>query len=271
MTISVFHLIVVHVSTVNSICIDAANNYNFNDGCCSNTFFFSLSVCDDPNAEYSLTAPTCSLTCETLGKSCAKPSIRVPGCYCKSGYVQDCDGKCVKSTDYCKTCGDNEYYTACGSNPEASCKNPSLSGSTIVSGCVCRNGYIRDYNNKCVLPRQCPTCWDTNAYYSLLGPTCAVTCETYDANCAKPTVSNPGCYCNPGFLPNCNNVCVKYDEYCSGCDDYEYFSDCAAYPETSCQEPNATMIYTAPGCICKTLYVRDFEKKCVEPTECPSK
>lgn len=102
-------------------------------------------------------APACSLTCETLGNVCVNRVIRFPGCYCKHGYVENCNKMCVKASEYCRMCPVNEYYSDCGIVPEPTCQNPALQGNQTQPKCVCKGGYYRDYDGNCVLPQQCPS------------------------------------------------------------------------------------------------------------------
>lgn len=107
-------------------------------------------------SEYTFLAPSCDLTCDNLGKACTKKTVQNPGCYCKDGYVKNCAGKCVLAKEFCRTCGENQLYTDCARLPEASCETPNPKSTTVASACICRPGYIRDYNGKCVTKNQCP-------------------------------------------------------------------------------------------------------------------
>lgn len=102
-------------------------------------------------------APTCQLNCETLGSSCVNRTTRNPGCYCKTGYVLNCKNECVKASDYCKMCPVNSFYTECGIVPEKSCDIYDLANTSIAAGCVCKMGYIRDYDKDCIIPSDCPS------------------------------------------------------------------------------------------------------------------
>lgn len=108
-------------------------------------------------SEYSKYAPTCNLTCETVGNSCTNRTIANAGCYCKVGYVKNCQGVCVLISSYCRSCKTNEYYTDCGPNPESSCQTPKAISTSTIPGCVCNKGLLRDYNNSCVTQDKCPS------------------------------------------------------------------------------------------------------------------
>lgn len=105
--------------------------------------------------EYS---PICEPTCQNLDQNCSEISTtRKPGCYCKSGFVKDCNGTCVNAIQYCKICGPFEYYTECGQSPQPSCDNFKNSSSTNnFKGCTCKDKYLRNMDNICVLPTECP-------------------------------------------------------------------------------------------------------------------
>lgn len=230
----------------------------------------SCTACADANAEFSNTAPTCTLNCDTINKSCAKRTMTNPGCYCKDGSVQNCAGVCVKILDYCKTCPANEYYTECRLSPQPSCQNPNPKSNNVEQGCACTNGYIRDYDGVCIPQSSCPTCNDTNSEYSVLAPTCDLTCETLNAPCTKPTVRNPACYCKEGYVKNCKEICTHGFEYCGQCNFNEHYSDCGPSPEASCDDPSMNTTKTQQGCFCNAGLIRNYDKKCVAPKDCPS-
>lgn len=50
-----------------------------------------------PNEEYNCCGSTCEITCATLGEICISPSVCIPGCYCKAGFVRKVPrGKCIR-------------------------------------------------------------------------------------------------------------------------------------------------------------------------------
>lgn len=225
--------------------------------------------CNDINAEYSNMAPACPLDCETLGNSCTNRTVNKQGCVCKNGFVKNCEGACVLANDYCEVCSMNEFYTDCGHIPEATCLNPLQISQRTAPGCVCRNGYILDFNNKCIPQSQCPKCNDTNSEYSNFAPSCRLTCENLDDVCTQRTTNNSGCYCKPGFVLNCDDLCVPIMSYCRRCPLNEYYTECGASPEASCQNPNISTNAYLPGCICKSGYIRHYNGQCVLPNQCP--
>lgn len=106
--------------------------------------------------EYSNTAPSCELNCLTYGSSCQQRTVPKPGCICKSGFVMNCDKKCVNATEYCQKCPFNSYYSDCASTPERSCANQVQLPVTTSPMCTCNPNYIRDYEGNCILQADCP-------------------------------------------------------------------------------------------------------------------
>lgn len=227
-------------------------------------------ACSDTNAEYLIMTPSCPLTCETLGSPCTYKKNKNPGCYCKSGNVLNCQGNCVPINGYCSKCNEiNEYHTDCAPTPEPTCKNPNQKSIGKSSACICKTGYIRDYNSKCILQKDCPTCSDTNAEYSNTVPLCTLNCMTLGDSCTNRTENNPGCTCKAGYVQDCQSSCVSSSHYCQSCPFNEYYSDCGKKPEKSCQSPTQKPVASSPGCVCKPDLVRDFDNNCIDPSKCP--
>lgn len=118
-------------------------------------------------SEYTILAPTCDLNCENLGLPCTQKTQKNPGCYCKKGFVKNCAGKCVSASVYCKTCKANEFYTDCGRFPEPSCDKPNQNPASATAGCVCKTGYIRDYDGNCILRKNCPSMFFDYIFFNL--------------------------------------------------------------------------------------------------------
>lgn len=101
-------------------------------------------------------APSCQLNCENLKKNCTEKTVPLPGCYCKQGFVENCNDECVPEKSYCQLCDNNKHYSDCGSKPEASCKNPNTTTTSTGPGCVCDGGFVRDYDDNCIQLSKCP-------------------------------------------------------------------------------------------------------------------
>ncbi|VDP28241.1 unnamed protein product [Soboliphyme baturini] len=129
------------------------------------------------NEKYTTCGSMCPKTCDKpTGGPCTRECV--PGCFCKDGFVRNKDGYCVKPNE-CKVflkqhrlclashgpaaspkCGRNEKFTTCGSMCPKTCESikrpqarPCAAG--CLAGCVCKEGYVRKKNGRCVKPRNC--------------------------------------------------------------------------------------------------------------------
>uniref|UniRef100_A0A914V0Z6 WAP domain-containing protein n=1 Tax=Plectus sambesii TaxID=2011161 RepID=A0A914V0Z6_9BILA len=108
----------------------------------------------------------------------------------------------------------NEFYSSCSSPCQPTCANPRPSTCTTscLAQCVCAAGYVRDMqrtNRPCVLPQQCSNLYrncPANERYLTCGPACQATCSNRNPPCQRNCVN--GCFCQPGYVRNSNNVCV---------------------------------------------------------------
>lgn len=55
-------------------------------------------------------------------------------------------------------CAANEHYEKCGSPCVAKCNEPTPSVCTenCVKGCYCNEGFVRNSEDVCILPEECP-------------------------------------------------------------------------------------------------------------------
>nr|UPQ64758.1 zonadhesin-like protein 2 [Plectrocnemia conspersa] len=224
----------------------------------------------------------CQNTCEnpTLSTICKGPCI--PGCICAEGYLRDANGKCVLPK-YCG-CGQNEEYSECGNNGcQNTCENPTLSWACkgiCNPGCICREGYLRNTDGKCVLPKDCDckTCGLNEVYSECDNHPCQNTCEEPNriASCSYAAGCYPGCICKEGFLRNNKGVCVPVCT-CYTCQKNEIFSECSAHGcQNTCENPNLIQVCDPapgcyPGCICKPGYLRNAFGECVKEKNCVKK
>ncbi|KAL7041286.1 hypothetical protein ACKWTF_000706 [Chironomus riparius] len=102
-----------------------------------------------------------------------------------------------------KPCGTNELYSNCGANGcQSTCANPTLNlvcKGTCIAGCICKEGYLRDSNGKCILAKDCPIICKGLEIFSDCAPNaCKKTCDTLNTACRAPCV--PGCKCPNNFV-----------------------------------------------------------------------
>ncbi|UJR14346.1 hypothetical protein I4U23_001342 [Adineta vaga] len=101
--------------------------------------------------------PSCQPSCNRLRPRPCPRMCGVNRCVCKENYVRvsRSNQTCVEASECEQTetntkCGENEEYTKCASQCQASCgnteENPCLVAECIP-GCVCKKGYSRATNN----------------------------------------------------------------------------------------------------------------------------
>lgn len=109
------------------------------------------------------------------------------------------------------------------------------------TGCGCKSGYVKDENNRCILPDQCPKgpaarqlpaplvlvdapkkpgvllnqpqkkC-GSNEEWKSCGSPCAPTCKTPEKPVVCVTMCITGCFCKEGFLKNAKDQCVPANQ-----------------------------------------------------------
>jgi hypothetical protein len=92
-----------------------------------------------------------------------------------------------------------------------------------------------------------------------------------------PEICIQGCVCEPGYVLNNNDKCVKLED-CTNeivCDDpNEEYLKCGTSCPLTCENldnNNTNKLCTEPcveGCFCKAGYVLNNNRKCVLPNEC---
>ncbi|KAG5679449.1 hypothetical protein PVAND_009014 [Polypedilum vanderplanki] len=188
----------------------------------------------------------------------------------------------------------HEIYSDCGANGcQNTCDNPLLSTyckAMCIPGCICENGYIRDSNNNCILPQDCPisttvapttissTCPKAHEIYTDCGSLCAKTCENKDKTVMCPMVCVTGCFCEAGYVRNDNGDCILAEQCpaieppptCSKA--HEVYTDCGTACPLTCDNKDSQQICTmqcVAGCFCEAGYVRDNNGDCILPEKCP--
>ncbi|GIY83333.1 papilin [Caerostris extrusa] len=145
-------------------CGGNANNFKTEDECNRACCNHNDEVCP-PNSKYQPCGTACPRTCENY-KNPPKACVLMcnPGCHCDEGYVKTKDGKCVlpQNCPGKEVCGENERYSHCGTACPLTCDNydnpPQICTLQCKIGCECKEGFVRNADGKCVLPKECPRC-----------------------------------------------------------------------------------------------------------------
>lgn len=225
--------------------------------------------CDNPNPE----------TCNDVQSQ--------PGCFCKDGFIRNSNKKCVPLKD-CKglPCGENEYYDPNGTScPPASCDFPNPETCNDIQaqpGCFCKDGFIRNPKNKCVLIEDCKKfyCCPGNQTYVPCTFRCPQNvCPTDDwpMACKPPRNCQGGCGCPLGYRWNENDECIHASDcpeipctipntYWNSCTSPDLMEDCTNQQN---QEDLPPPDICKPWCICQQGYFRDYSNSCVLPADCP--
>ncbi|XP_045764412.1 zonadhesin-like isoform X3 [Maniola jurtina] len=236
--------------------------------------------------------------CCDIGKpySCVRPdtSFCTSGCLCKEGYLRDENGICIPAAQCPKLCGKNEIPTSC---LESVCERRNCSEigkpyscvrmdtSFCTSGCLCKEGYLRDDNGVCVRISQCPRVCGKNEI-----PTSCFEgiCERRNCSdigkpviCVRPRFCTDGCLCKEGYLRDEYGKCIPIAQCPNAqCGTNEIFDECPPpCPGEGCRvDPSVTLCLTNPqpgdptcnpGCRCQDNYFRNDDGCCVTRDQCP--
>ncbi|TKR89829.1 hypothetical protein L596_013872 [Steinernema carpocapsae] len=197
---------------------------------------------------------TCEGHCYNRNPICTK-ECKKPGCYCplEKGFVRfGYTGACIPVSQ-CPNkkppvkCGANEEYADCGCDQH--CEPQPPCPPVCRRNCYCKKGYIRGWDGKCILKKQCT-----------VHPECAHTTCPAGTHCAwtpKWCITTP---CpQVSCIPNAKNETCGVNEFwnkCGGCDKH-------------CEDPGlACPAVCREQCSCKPGYVRDWDGKCINPKQC---
>ncbi|KAJ3657862.1 hypothetical protein Zmor_009638 [Zophobas morio] len=112
------------------------------------------------------------------------------------------------------TCGPNEIYDLCGTYCPPTCQVPSPNPcpEVCVSGCFCKEGYIREnLNGKCIPSSDCEGACRDNEGFDICGTPCPPTCANPSPPCPQNCCSQ-GCFCSEGYiLEDASQNCVKQE------------------------------------------------------------
>ncbi|XP_065158674.1 zonadhesin-like [Atheta coriaria] len=203
------------------------------------------------------------------------------GCFCKSPLVFDPVKKQCVTADDCSVCPElsaqchkqdpNSVYskshicerccTDLTPNPLEQCTNE----------CICKDGYVRGIDNKCIPVAECPVKCGPNSTYREYVNQCGRTCKTHHMApyilCAL--LKNPGCDCDENYVTNEETgECVLIADCPSEeCPPDTHKEKCSR-PRT-CEDIGRKK--EVEGCFCKEpLVYHEGLKKCVNSALCPN-
>ncbi|KFM77647.1 Zonadhesin, partial [Stegodyphus mimosarum] len=222
------------------------------------------------NEEYNNCGTACPPTCSNSNPVCTRQCVK--GCFCKKGYVKNDDGLCIRR-ELCpkRTCGSNEEYRTCGTACPPTCSYPNpVCTQHCVTGCFCKEGYIRNDNGICIPSDQCPKgICGTNEEYNNCGTACPPTCSKPNPVCTKQCTR--GCFCKKGYIRNDNGICIPKEQCPKGtCGKNEEYKDCGTACPPTCSKPDRICIeQCVSGCFCKKGYIRNDNHICIPKKDCP--
>ncbi|KAF8773179.1 Allergen Api m 6.03 / Api m 6.04 like protein [Argiope bruennichi] len=116
-------------------------------------------------------------------------------------------------------CSRNEYLDPCPSSCPDDCNNYKDTNRNCkrvcVPKCMCKKGFVKGPNGKCINPSECPekkeTCRRDEMFSSCHG-NCEKNCSNwaFDLICPKKCVS--GCVCRPGRIRGPDGKCILFSE-----------------------------------------------------------
>lgn len=268
-----------------------------NPGCvCKNTYLrntknvcVSAAECDTcKECEiFDLSGKTeCVNTCKEPNKmaNCV-PERPIAGCICRPGYLRNDNDECVLPNKCEAGCGGdpNAEWSECGDPCPITCdnKDDQIACITICQSgaCKCKEGFVRDYRGKCIIPNKCQKC-GKNEFFNC-GSACDTTCATLGEAC---TIINKKCvemcYCKDGFARDDKGACIPIDQCpikpCKG-DPNAIMMPCGDPCPVTCNNKDDRTPRSCPkiciinGCKCKDGFVRGPNEKCIPPNKCPLK
>ncbi|XP_061704905.1 zonadhesin-like isoform X1 [Cydia pomonella] len=256
--------------------------------------------CSDPNAIRKRCASheSCRATCSVPNSKICPRICIINGCECKKGYVlSGPNGKCTKI----ENCPSN---ASCNGDPNAkimafpppcpsTCKTPNgIPGCLMMGldvGCVCKPGYIKDENDKCILPDNCKggnpcAANETFTWCKVNCPNnyCTTSNRRNVITCDLPNPCPSGCVCKLNhkriyqkddrciLSSECPPVnCTRLNEVWSPCPSACLRENCKDVNNqpTTC---NPLVLNCEPSCICKEGHFRNGSDICVPAKECPN-
>ncbi|CAH0583154.1 unnamed protein product [Chrysodeixis includens] len=244
----------------------------------------------DLNATFSFCLSGCPETCKNKGEDIiCTDDCKGTGCACKSGYVLNDAGLCIKPEDCpgSPTCSANQTYvdcTTCATNYCPIDDNRGLVSCAVAypcpSGCVCKSGYLAlSYeDNQCILASECPPvqCTRPNEEWNPNPSDCySEKCSDTDGVCEYVANDKPRCVCKEGYLRNDDQICIPKSQCPPGCngDRNATFNSCLSACPITCANQNEAfgcIDVCKTGCDCNLGYVLNQDTGlCVKPIDCP--
>ncbi|KAK6756773.1 hypothetical protein RB195_014915 [Necator americanus] len=229
-----------------------------------------------PNEQYN----TCGTACEP---SCSVPTPEictlqcVVGCQCKPGFYRNYQKVCVSNCNGKEGagCGDNEESKRCGTACEPTCSNPNpvCTKQCVVNVCQCKNGFIRDAENKCIPVDNCPKdriklCSEMNCPPGTVCELGRVICPFVPPCFTRPTQCGPSATGESSIT--CANVRCRGGTVCKMVDVVCKKAPCPQRPQCVPDEPfNPCAATTCPvGSECRVKQVQCIRAPCNPIAEC---
>ncbi|GFY23123.1 integrase catalytic domain-containing protein [Trichonephila clavipes] len=189
-------------------------------------------------------------------------------------------------------CPTNERWDYCSAHCQKNCSqfNDDIPCTgKCTSGCVCKDGYVRGPEGKCILPYECKNKSESNqelisvtidcndkAYYDLCPTTCPRNCDNFRTTKKKcfPFICLPACVCKDEYVRGPNGKCIKSHD-CPK-ENGEEYSPSESHCEGNCFNKGndikciSNSFTWVSGCKCKKGLVRGPDGNCIYTNECPS-
>ncbi|GFV25852.1 zonadhesin [Trichonephila clavipes] len=223
------------------------------------------------NEEYSECGSSCPLTCSNYQESvfCTKGCAK--GCFCKSGYVEGPNKKCILPQK-CPIgpCRTNEVANDCV-NPCNTCVQRGKCFYEFCSrGCDCRPGHFRNSTGHCVLAALCDVAESMCPKHEHYVPCINLCNDCWSRGDCEQSYCQPGCDCDPGFFRDDNGDCIPESQCISeevACGINEEYTDCVN-PCNDCIKQGNCQYVCQYGCDCKKGYFRDPKGLCIPAEQC---
>ncbi|XP_077284921.1 zonadhesin-like [Arctopsyche grandis] len=237
------------------------------------------------NEVFNPCAPYCSFddTCASLFRRLIIDCVPMPTnfvcprrCECVQGFVR-IGNNCVSPDQCCREPAVEEAVDCpvpCDETCEGVPASGCVSSDNCRKGCRCRNGLVRNSNQRCIPRNECPRCNGTNEVYRFCS--CSATCTNPNGTCIGPCTE--GCFCRPGYV-RFNGNCILVSQCPPVCSANEVVNMCPAQCsfEEDCQSllnpvnrncvPTSVVLPCRPRCECRTGYIRS-NGVCVPIDQC---